>query len=431
MSQAPHAAPLTYRDPLDGVQVALGVSGSIAAYKSLSLASALTQAGARVDTLLTPAASRFVQALAFGALTHGPVVQTLWEASSELTMDHVAIAERAELLLIAPATADLLARLALGLADDALTTTALACTAPLVIAPAMEPRMWAHAAVQGHVRTLTERGATFVGPMEGRMASGLTGRGRMAEPSDLVEHARLVLGRGGPLAGRHVVLGSGPTREAIDPVRYLSNHSSGHLGLALARALLHAGARVSFVCGPVALPPPLGADLYPVESAQEMAEAVWSLAPAADAVIMAAAVADYRPREVSPKKVKKQPGGATLELLRTPDVLAGLDERLRGRAGARPFRVGFAAETDDLEAYARGKLRSKGLDWVVANRVPASFGPGSHEALLVRAEGAAEALAAASKDAMAQALVQRLARALAQRTVVTGEQVSKAGGQDG
>lgn len=429
MSPALHDAPLTYRDPLDGLPVALGVSGSIAAYKSLSLASALTQAGARVDVLMTPAAARFVQPLAFEALTHRPVSLDPWNGNSELAMDHVAIAERAALLLIAPATADLLARLALGLADDALTTTALACTAPLMIAPAMEPRMWAHPAVQGHVRTLRERGAAFVGPTAGRMASGLSGQGRMAEPADLVEWARLLLGRGGPLAGRHVVLGSGPTQEAIDPVRYLSNHSSGHLGLALARSLLHAGARVSFVSGPVALPPPLGAELHPVESAQQMADAVWSLAPSADALIMVAAVADYRPREVSPRKVKKQPGSATLELVRTPDILAGLDELLRAQAGSLPFRVGFAAETDGLEAYARGKLRDKGLDWVVANRVPASFGPGSHEALLVRAQGPDESLAAASKDAMAQALVQRLATALAEH-VGRGDRTDGTDGTD-
>ncbi len=429
MSQAPQAAPLSYRDPLDGRPIALGVAGSIAAYKSIGLASALSQAGALVDTLLTAAASRLVQPLAFQALTHRPVLQSLWDSSSELAMDHVALAERAQLLLIAPATADLLGRLALGLADDALTTTALACTAPLLIAPAMEPRMWANGAVQGHVQTLRERGATFVGPEEGRMASGLRGRGRMAEPADLVEWARLILGRGGPLSGRHVVLGSGPTREPIDPVRYLSNHSSGHMGLALARALLHAGAQVSFVSGPVALPPPLGAAIHPVESAQQMAEAILDLAPGADALIMAAAVADYRPRTVSPGKIKKQPGDTVLDLVRTPDILASLDALVRQRAGPRPFRVGFAAETEDLETYARGKLRDKGLDWVVANQVPESFGPGGHRALLVRAGGPAEPLLAASKDAMAQALVQRLAPELVARVgTVAGANLRSGGG---
>lgn len=414
MSASDLPAVRPYRDPLADLPVALGVSGSIAAYKALGLASALTQAGALVDTLLTAAATELVRPLAFQALTHRPVVDSLWHSASEMAMDHVAIAHRARALVIAPATADLLARLALGLADDALSTTALATTAPLLLAPAMEPNMWAHPATQAHVATLTGRGATFVGPRPGRMASGLEGLGRMAEPEEIVEALRLLLGRAGPLAGRHVVVGSGPTREPIDPVRFLSNHSSGHMGLALCRGLLHAGARVTLVSGPVALPPPLGARLLAVETAQEMCDALLRLAPSADALIMAAAVADYRPREVSDSKLKKTEGDIALPLARTPDILARLDQLLAERGGPRPYRVGFAAETENLEAYARDKLRRKGLDLIVANPVPESFGPGRHQALLLDADQV-QPVRAESKDAMAQAIVERVVLALAGR----------------
>jgi phosphopantothenoylcysteine decarboxylase/phosphopantothenate--cysteine ligase len=403
-----------YRDPLAGLPVALGVSGSIAAYKALSLASALTQAGALVDTLLTPAATRLVQPLAFQALTHRRVTYALWDSASEMAMDHVAVAHRARAFVIAPATADILARLALGLADDAVTTTALATTAPLLVAPAMEPQMWAHPATQSHAALLKQRGAAFVGPRPGRMASGQEGVGRMAEPAEIIDALRLLLGHSGPLAGRHVVVGSGPTREPIDPVRFLSNHSSGHMGLALCRALLHAGARVSLVTGPVALAPPAGAEVQAVETAQQMCDAILELAPTADALIMAAAVADYRPLEVHDQKLKKAEGDSSLRLTRTPDILASLDRRLAGQSGRRPYRVGFAAETENLEAYARGKLRDKGLDLVVANRVPESFGPGMHEAILVEADGA-ETVTAESKDAMAQAIVAHVIDALNRR----------------
>ncbi|MBK8538571.1 MAG: bifunctional phosphopantothenoylcysteine decarboxylase/phosphopantothenate--cysteine ligase CoaBC [Ardenticatenia bacterium] len=403
-----------YRDPLAGLPVALGVSGSIAAYKALSLASALTQAGALVDTLLTPAATRLVQPLAFQALTHRKVTHALWDSASEMAMDHVAVAHRICAFVIAPATADLLARLALGLADDAVTTTALATVAPLLVAPAMEPQMWAHPATQAHVAVLEARGATFIGPRPGRMASGLEGLGRMAEPVEVIDALRLRLGRSGPLAGRHVVVGSGPTREPIDPVRFLSNASSGHMGLALCRALLHAGARVSLVTGPVALPPPMGAEVVAVETAQQMCGAILDLAPAADALLMAAAVADYRPLTVSGHKIKKSEGDSILPLTRTPDILASLDRHLAGRPGPRPYRVGFAAETGDLEAYARDKLQRKGLDLVVANRVPESFGMGRHQAILVGAHDA-EPIAAESKDAMAQAIVERVIVALNDR----------------
>lgn len=394
------------RPPLAGRHVALGVTGSIAAYKALSLASRLTQLGAHVDAILTAAAAELVRPLAFQALTHRPVALDLWDPGGAMGMDHVALAHRAELFVVAPATADSLARLALGLAGDALGTTALAVRCPIVVAPAMEPRMWAHPATRAHAATLRDRGVVIVGPLDGRMASGERGVGRLVEPDVLIEHLAAAIGRAGPLAGRHVVVSAGPTREAIDPVRFLSNGSTGRMGYALARRARDLGARVTLVSGPVALPPPPAIEVVAVESADDMCAAVLAVAPDADAVVMTAAVADYKPVRYSAEKVKKQPGDLTLTLDRTPDILLALDAALEGRS-RRPVRVGFAAETSDLIGHARDKLVRKRLDLIVANPVPAAFGADDSEAFLVDAAGV-EARPLGAKADLAGVILRRL-----------------------
>jgi phosphopantothenoylcysteine decarboxylase/phosphopantothenate--cysteine ligase len=399
-------------DLLAGRRIGLGVSGSIAAYKALSLASLLTQAGALVDVLLTRAAGELVRPLAFQALTHRPVVTDLWDPRGELALDHVTIAHGLACLVVAPATADVLARLALGLADDALTTTALASVAPLVLAPAMEPRMWAHPATRAHVATLVGRGAHLVGPEAGRMASGEQGVGRMAEPDVIAETIRWVLAAGGPLTGRRILVTAGPTREAIDPARYLSNLSTGLMGLALARGARDLGADVTLVHGPIDHTPPAGIRTRATDTAEAMRHAVLTMAPDMDAVIMAAAVADFRPAESATSKIKKSSAGLVLELVPNPDILADLDAALSQRA-ARPMRVGFAAETDDLLANANDKLVRKGLDLIVANAVPASFGDSVVEAILV--DGAAVMpIGPCAKEDLAAAILARVGDWLAQ-----------------
>jgi phosphopantothenoylcysteine decarboxylase/phosphopantothenate--cysteine ligase len=406
-------------DILADRRIVLGVSGSIAAYKALTIARCLTEAGAQVDVILTRAATELVRPLAFQALTHRPVVADLWAPQGTLAMDHVALAHACELLVVAPATANVLAKLALGLADDALSTTALATRSPLVLAPAMEPNMWGHPATQGHAAALTARGAHLVGPELGRMASGLTGEGRMAEPEGIVDHLRWVLASGGPLAGRRVLVTAGPTREELDPVRYLSNHSSGRMGLAIARAARDRGATVTLVLGPVDLPAVAGVTVVPVVTAAEMRDTVLELAPATDLLVMAAAVADYRPADHHDVKLKKGGGELTLRLAPNADILADLDAALTHAPG-RPMRVGFAAETHDLVPHARAKLTAKGLDLVVANPVPETFGGDAATVTLV-AHDAVTALGALSKAQVAEAILDQAARWLEQhRPAATG-----------
>jgi phosphopantothenoylcysteine decarboxylase/phosphopantothenate--cysteine ligase len=398
-------------EPLSDRRIALGVTGSIAAYKGLAVASLLAQSGADVDVLMTRSACELVRPIAFQALTHRPVAHDLWNPVGPAGLDHIAIARAAELLLIAPATADVLARLALGRADDALTTTALACVAPVLVAPAMEPNMWAHPATQANVGTLLGRGVRFCGPEEGRMASGVLGLGRMAEPSDIVDDARLVFAASGPLAGHTVLVTAGPTREPIDPVRHLGNRSSGLMGLAVALEARNRGAEVRLITGPIASAPPRGVHHVAIETAEEMHRAVLEHIDTSDALIMAAAVADYAPADVSAEKLKKTPGPMTLLLHRTPDILVEVDRHLAG-TGRNVVRVGFAAETGDLVSFARQKLEAKGLDLVVANPVPESFAGGSSRAILVDRAGEEE-LGVRPKAAIAEAIIDRVQRALA------------------
>ncbi len=402
-------------EPLANRRIVLGVTGSIAAYKALSIASRLVQAGAAVDVILTAAAAELVRPLAFQALTHRAVVADLWDPAGTMAMDHIALAQAADVLLVAPATADCIARLALGLADDALATTALATRAPLVIAPAMEPDMWRHPATEGHVQTLTARGALFVGPVGGRMASGKLGLGRLAEPDEVVDWLRVVLGRSGPLAGRRVLVTAGPTREPLDPVRYLSNHSSGRMGYGVARAARDRGAAVTLITGPVALAPPVGVEVVAIERAVEMCDAVLARAGTIDALVMTAAVADYRPAEISPIKIKKGAAEVALPLTANPDILRALDVQLAEVPPEwRPLRVGFAAETDDMITHARAKLLGKGLDLVVANPVPETFGAERAAATFVDAADE-QALGDLTKAAIAERILDWVEAALAGR----------------
>ena len=401
--------------PLQNKRILLGVSGSIAAYKAADLASKLAQAGAQVDTILTRAATQFITPLTFQSVT-GRRAYTdadLW--GNEAHVLHVGLAHAADLLVVAPATANTLAKLAQGQADSLLTVTALAATCPLLLAPAMDGGMFEHAATQANLRLLIERGATIVGPEEGHLASGLVARGRMTEPLVLLGRIRQLLAKAGPLQGRKVVITAGGTREAIDPVRYLSNHSSGKQGYALAQAALDGGADVVLITTTAALPAPVGARLVAINSAEEMLAAVIHECADADALIMAAAVADFRPAEVATQKIKKQASGApTIELVRNPDILAAVAQQRQAR-GRPHVVVGFAAETENLLENAQSKLEQKHLTLIVANDVSASdagFAVDTNRVTLLGADGTRVTLPLLSKQAVAQAVVERVVDAL-------------------
>jgi phosphopantothenoylcysteine decarboxylase / phosphopantothenate---cysteine ligase len=361
---------------LRGAHIVVGVSGGIAAYKAVDLVSKLTQAEAIVDVVLTERAREFVTPLTFGALSQRPVWSDLWGptgAAGEAAARHIELGQAAQLLLIAPATADVIARLAHGMADDMLTAIALATTAPLVIAPAMEHHMLAHPATQANLALLAERGAHIVPPEAGRLASGQIGAGRLPDTETLMGAARLMLGRKGPLVGKKVVVSAGGTQEPIDPVRYIGNRSSGRQGFAIAEAARDRGAQVTLVAGVTALSTPYGVARIDVSTADEMRDAVIDACADAAALVMSAAVADFTPQQVAQHKIKKREvsgdGDADLilSLRRTPDILGELNER----AGDFPqlVRVGFAAETRDTITAAEEKLARKGLDLVVANDV--------------------------------------------------------------
>ncbi len=399
---------------LQGANVVLGVTGGIAAYKAIDLCSKLVQAGAGVDVIMTEAATHFLTPLPFQTLSKRPVSIDQFQLLRDMDMAHIELSKKADVLVIAPATANTIAKLAHGLADNLLTSTALACTAPLVLAPAMDADMWAHPATQENVAHLTERGATIVGPEEGRLASGRMGRGRLAETNAVLGAIRQVLGRNGPLAGQRVLVTAGGTEEPLDPVRYISNRSSGKMGYALAEASRDAGALVTLVSAPTSLPAPFGVDIVHVRTASEMAQAVLGALQRTDVLIMSAAVADYRPAETAPQKIKKMPGDLTLTLTRTMDILAAVAERRQaGQAGLR-LVVGFAAETQNVLANARDKLERKRLDMIVANDVSASasgFEVDTNQATLLTMSGQ-EALPLLAKTELAEVIVQRVAAML-------------------
>jgi phosphopantothenoylcysteine decarboxylase/phosphopantothenate--cysteine ligase len=396
--------------------VLLGVGGGIAAYKAADLVRRLRGAGAEVRVTLTAAAERFVTPLTFQALSGRPVRTALFDPGAEAAMDHIELARWAHVVLVAPATADLLARLAHGLADDLLTTVCLASEAPLVLAPAMNRVMWAAPATQANRRLLEGRGVRLLGPGEGEQACGEVGAGRLLEPAAIVEGLAGVLAPS-LLAGRSLLVTAGPTREAVDPVRYLSNRSSGKMGFAVARAAAAAGARVTLVSGPVALTTPPGVGRVDVVSAEDMLEAVMARVADCDVFVACAAVADFRPAAPAAHKLKKSSAPAHLALEPTPDILARV-----AALEPRPFCVGFAAETENLEGYARGKLRDKGLDMVAANRidVPGLGFDADANALAVFWPGGGEDLGVAPKQVLAHRLVGLIAAHLG-HTGATGD----------
>jgi phosphopantothenoylcysteine decarboxylase/phosphopantothenate--cysteine ligase len=396
------------RRPLDGRHIALGVCGSIAAFKAADLCSKLRQAGAGVDVVMTAAAAQFISPLTFLSLTGRDVVDDMFRAREPEA--HVEVARRADALVIAPATADCLANLAHGQAPDMVSLTALATAAPVLVAPAMDYQMWEHAATQANVETLRSRGVAFAGPVSGRLATGRMGEGRMAEPLAIVGELRALLGaRDGDLRGRHIVVSAGGTHEPIDPVRYVGNHSTGKMGFAIAEAARDRGARVTLVAGPVALETPPGIERVDVRTVSQMLDALLAATAESDAVIMAAAPADFRPGNAATQKIKKQPGAErmALDLVLNPDILATLP--------GGGVRVGFAAETENLAEYARRKLAAKRLDFIVANDVTAAgsgFGTETNEVVIFHADGRAEELPLQSKYAVGHVILDRVAERL-------------------
>jgi len=387
-------------------RILLGVSGGIAAYKSCELVRRLRDLDAEVRVVMTEGATHFVSATTFQALSGQPVRMSLWDAEAEAAMGHIELARWAERVLIAPASADLIARLAHGFANDLLTTVCLASAAPLYVAPAMNQQMWAHPAVQANVDTLRQRGVHLLGPASGDQACGDIGSGRMLEPMELREAMVASFGNA-VLRGRKVVVSAGPTYEDIDPVRFIGNRSSGRMGFAVAEAAAQAGAEVTLVAGPVSLATPPGVTRrIDVRSATQMRDAVVAATAGADIYIGAAAVGDYRPAEVADHKIKKRDGAALeLSLAENPDILGTLATQT-----VRPFLVGFAAETHDVERYARDKLARKGLDMIAANQVGGGLGfeAADNALTLYGPEGAIE-LPRASKTELARQLVAKIA----------------------
>jgi phosphopantothenoylcysteine decarboxylase/phosphopantothenate--cysteine ligase len=410
MSDIPDVIPI-----LQERRLLLGVCGSIAAYKAADLASKLTQAGAQVDVLMTEAATRFVTPVTFQSVT-GRRAWTdadLWGPEAHVL--HVGLGQAADLLVIAPATATTMARLAHGLADNLLALTALAVRCPVLLAPAMDAGMFEHPATQANLQTLLQRGVHVAGPVEGRMASGLVGRGRMLEPIELIGHIRRVLGAAGPLHGRSVVVTAGGTHEPLDPVRVIANRSSGRQGFALAQAGLDRGAEVVLISGPSALPTPVGAQRIDVQTAAEMQAATLEAAGRSDALVMAAAVSDFRPSAASAQKIKRERESLALTLEATEDILRAVAD-VRSKAGRPKVIVGFAAESQNLIANASAKLKAKGLSLIVANDITAplaGFAVDTNQVTLIDSDGATQALPVMSKVEVAEIVLERVAQLLA------------------
>jgi len=398
---------------LRGKYVVLAVTGSIAVYKVIELARRMTQAGATVQVIMTPGATQFVQPLTFQALTYRPVEVEMFGTFDDRATGHVAMGQQADVVVIAPATAHTIARLANGFADDLIGTTVLASHAPLVIAPAMETHMWSNAATQANVDALRDRGALIVEPESGELASGLIGQGRLASLPLIEDAIQEALSTSTALAGKRVIVTAGPTLEPIDPVRVVTNRSSGKMGYAIAAAARRAGADVRLITGPTALRAPAGVTTVAIETAQELSDAVLAALPGADAVVMAAAVADYRPAKPADRKLKKREQGdsASVEMTRTADVL----QAIVAKRDSRTIVVGFKAETGEAVAEASRMLRDKKLDLVVANDVTAKgseFGSDTDQVTFVSADGA-EALPLLSKREVARRLVAKIAERLA------------------
>lgn len=397
---------------LSGKRILLGVTGSIAAFKAADLASKLTQAGAEVDVILTGAGEKFVTPLTFQSVTgrRAYTDEDLW--GDEAHIVHISLGKKADLLVIAPCTANTIAKLARGVADNLLTVTALAATCPLLIAPAMDGGMYDHPATQQNLKTLQTRSVRVAGPATGRLASGLSGVGRMIEPMEILGYIRIALGKNGKLTGKKIIVTAGGTQEAIDPVRVITNHSSGKQGYALAQAALDAGADVTLVTAPTALTPPVGAKVVHIKSAQNMLDALMN--ESADALIMAAAAADFRPKETAKDKIKKRDGIPQIPLEGAPDILKAVSG---SGSGEKRFKVmvGFAAESQDLLQNASEKLKSKGLDFIAANDISArdaGFAVETNRIALLFADGRQELLPLMSKSEAAEKIVEHIARLL-------------------
>jgi len=397
-------------NPIHGKTIVLGVTGSIACYKAADLASKLAQNGAKVEVILTKAATQFITPLTFQSVTGQRAYQDadLW--GSEGHVLHVGLGHRADLMAIAPVSANTLARLAHGLADNLLTLTALAAHCPWLLAPAMDGAMYTNPATQGNLEILRLRGAMIVGPAEGHLASGMQGVGRMVEPAEILGHIRWLMGRDGALKDRKIVVTAGGTQEAIDPVRAITNRSSGKQGFALAQAALDLGAAVTLIAGVTHLDTPQGAQRVDVSSADEMLSAVMATIPEADALLMAAAVADFKPVQRAEEKIKKQAAAPVIDLQVTPDILAAVAE-YKNRMGFPRVTVGFAAESQNLLENARSKLRSKGLNLIVANDIRAAdagFAVDDNRVTLLDAGGGVEALPLMSKAEVAEIVLSRV-----------------------
>ncbi|MEN8699399.1 bifunctional phosphopantothenoylcysteine decarboxylase/phosphopantothenate--cysteine ligase CoaBC [Bacillus infantis] len=389
---------------LNGKRILLCVTGGIAVYKAAALTSKLTQAGAEVKVMMSESAVKFVAPLTFQALSRHDVYIDTFDEKDSRVIAHIDLADWADLILVAPATANVIGKLANGIADNMITTTLLAATAPVWIAPAMNVHMYDHPAVQKNIKLLYEYGCRFIEPGEGYLACGYVGKGRLEEPEKIVSNIEGFFRNSGSLSGRKVVVTAGPTREKIDPVRYITNHSSGKMGYALAEEALKAGAEVTLITGPTSLAKPAGAAVIDVESAEEMYHAADRVFDGADIVIKTAAVSDYRPKVVHESKVKKQDGDQVLELERTKDILLDL-----GRRKKQQILIGFAAETDHVEEYARKKLAKKNADMIVANNVKsegAGFGTDTNIVTIFKKDGGEIALPLMSKHEAAARILE-------------------------
>ena len=393
--------------PLENKRVILGVTGSIACYKALDLASKMVQAGALVDTVMSYGATQFVTPLAFRSITHREVVTDLFDTNSTYSIEHIELAQQADIVVIAPATAHCIAKLAAGLADDPLTTTILATTAPLLVAPAMDGGMFSHPATQENLAKLRQRGVMIAGPASGRLASGLIGTGRLLETPELLGHIAYALGKDGDLAGKTIVVSAGGTMEPIDPVRVITNHSSGKMGYALAEAGRDRGAKVILVAAPTGLPDPALVEVVAVKTAQEMCDAILERVKRADALIMAAAVADYRPTMEADQKIKKASADLTIDLAKTTDIL---------EAATGDFvKVGFSAETQNLVSNAKIKVGSKNLDLIVANDVTdpdSGFGIDTNKVTLIDRDLNVEELPVLTKYEVGHRILDRVSKLL-------------------
>jgi len=391
--------------PLNNKRVVLGVTGSIACYKAADLASKLVQNGALVDVILTSAATQFVSELTFRSITHRSVFTDLYSSESELSINHVALAETADIIIVAPTTANTIAKIANGISDDVLTTTILATRAPIIIAPAMDANMFDNAATQANVTTLITRGVFIAGPANGRLASGLIGQGRMVEPSNIISSASMILGKDGDFSGKKIVVSAGGTEEAIDPVRNITNRSSGKMGYAIAEAARDRGAIVSLVAAPNALPKPVGILVTKIQSAEEMKKVIATECDGADALIMAAAVADWRPLKKMDSKAKKSTSDTwSLELVKNPDIIGSIKNDSL-------IKVGFAAESENLIENSKTKVKSKNLDFIVANDITAKdsgFSVDTNKVTIIHSNGNIESLPLMSKYDVAHSILDRV-----------------------